>query len=121
MSDLPVVSDDEDQESVNVTQNFEVQGDGIIGMHNINIMAFHDEVILINKQTGQIVPLRNKWSGPIEPTKPQLESWAVADDGASDASKMYEANDIWAQDGQDPRINACRRMIWLCRVGIFLD
>ncbi len=27
-----------------------------IDMHNINIMAFQDEVIWINKQTGQIVP-----------------------------------------------------------------
>jgi hypothetical protein len=50
-------SDDEDQESVNVIQNFEVQDDDIIDMHNINILAFPDEVIRINKQTGQIVPL----------------------------------------------------------------
>ncbi len=50
-----------------------------------------------------------------------MESWAVKDNGASDAFNMYEANDIWAQHWQDPRVNTCRRMIWLCRVGIFLD
>jgi hypothetical protein len=71
--------------------------DGIIEyMHNINIMAFPDEAIQFNKQTGQIVPSHNVMCGPIEPTAPQLESWAVADNGASDAFNMYEANDIWA-------------------------
>ncbi len=73
-------SDDDDQESVNVTPKFEVQDDGFIEhMHNINIMAFPDEVIRINKQTGQIVPSRNIVCGPIEPTVPQLELWAVSD------------------------------------------
>jgi hypothetical protein len=59
--------------------------------------------------------------GPIEPTVPQLESWAVSDNGASEAFNVYEANDIWTQHGIDPRVNTCRRMIWLCRVGMFLD
>jgi hypothetical protein len=45
----------------------------------------------------------------------------VTDNGASVASNMYEASDIWAQHGQDPRVNTCRRMIWLSRVGFFLD
>ena len=46
-------SDDEDQESVNVKPNLEVQDDGIIEcMHSINIMAFPDEVIRVKKQTG---------------------------------------------------------------------
>ncbi len=65
-------SDYEDQESLNVTQKFEVQDDGIINMHNINIMAFPDEVIRINTQTGQIVPLHSIVCGPIEPTRSQL-------------------------------------------------
>ncbi len=45
---------DKDQGSVNVTQKFEVQDDGIIeyNLHNINIMAFPDVVIQIKKQTG---------------------------------------------------------------------
>ncbi len=98
-----------------------MQDDGIIDMHNINIMVFPDEVIQINKQTGQIVPLRNIVRRPIEPTVLQLESWAVEDNSASDAFNMYEANDIWVQHGLDPRFNACRRIIWLRRVGIFLD
>ncbi len=29
----------------------------------------------------------------------------MADNGASDAFNMYEANDIWALHGQDPRVN----------------
>ncbi len=74
----------------------------------------------VNKQTGQIVPLRNIVHGPIKPTVPQLELWAVADNGASDALNMYEAKDIWAQHGQDPQVNTCRRMIWLRRVRMFL-
>ena len=45
----------------------------------------------------------------------------MADNGASDAFNMYEANDIWAHHWQDSRVNTCRRMIWLCRVVIFLD
>jgi hypothetical protein len=98
-----------------------VQDDGIIDMRNINIMAFPDEVIWINKQTGQIVPLHNIVCGPIEPTRPQLGSWAVADNGALDAFNMYETNDIWVQHELDPRVNTCRRMIWLRKVGIFLD
>jgi hypothetical protein len=115
-------TDDDDQESVNVIPKFEVQDDGIIEfMHNINIMIFSDEIILTNKQTGQIVPLRNIMCGPIEPTIPQLESWAVSHHGASEACNMYEANDIWIQHGIDPRVNTCRRMIWLRRVGMFLD
>ncbi len=65
--------------------------------------------------------LRNTVRGPIEPIMPQLESWAVADNVASDAFNMNEANDIWVQYGLDPRVNTRRRMIWLCRVGIFLD
>jgi hypothetical protein len=77
-------SDDEDQENINGAPNFGVQDDGITDMHNINIMVFPDEVIRI-KQTGQIVPLRNIVRGPIEPTIPQLESWAVADNGALNA------------------------------------
>jgi hypothetical protein len=65
MPDL--VSDVEDQERINGTPNFEVQDDGIIKyIYNINIMAFPDEVIQINKQTGHIVPLRNIVCGPIE-------------------------------------------------------
>jgi hypothetical protein len=100
-----------------------VQDDGVINMNNINIMAFQDEVIRLNKQIGQIVPLRNIVRGPIEPqaTVPQSESWGVADNGASDAFNMYEGNDVWAQHWQDPRINTCRRMIWLRRVGTFFD
>jgi hypothetical protein len=33
---------------------------------------------------------------------------------------MYEANDIWIQNGSDQRVNTCRQMIWLRRVGMFL-
>ena len=47
---------------------FGVQDDGMIDMHNINIVVFPDEVIRIKKQTGQIVPLRNIVCGSIEPT-----------------------------------------------------
>ena len=90
-------------------------------MHNINIMIFPDEIIRTNKQTGQIVLLRNIVRGPIEPTVTQLESWAVSDNGASEAFNIYEANDIWMQHGSDPRVSTCRRMIWLRRVGMFLD
>ncbi len=43
------------------------------------------------------------------------------DNGASDAFNMYEANDVWVQHWLDPRDNPFRRMIWLRRVGIFLD
>ncbi len=83
-------SDYDDQESVNVTPKFEVQDDGIIEfMHNINIMAFPNESIRINKQIWQIVPLRNIVRGPIEPTIPQLELRAVSDNGASEAFNMY--------------------------------
>ena len=35
-------SDDEDQENINWASNFGVQYDGIIDMHNINIMVFLD-------------------------------------------------------------------------------
>ncbi len=112
-------SDDEDQENINGAPNFGVQDDCVINMHNINIMVLSDEVIRINKQTGQIVPLCNIVHEPIEPTIPQLESWAVADNGASDV--LYEANDIWVLHGLDPRVSTCRQMTWLCRVGIFLD
>jgi hypothetical protein len=92
-------------------------------MHNINIMTFPDEIIRTNKQSGQIVHLCNVVCGPIEPTVPQLESWAVSDNGASEALNMYEANDIWTPHGLDPRVNTCRRMIWLRRlgVGMFID
>ncbi len=57
-------------------------------MHNINIMTFPDEIIRTNKQTGQIVPLCNIVRGPIEPTVPHLELWAVPDNGASEAFNM---------------------------------
>jgi hypothetical protein len=101
-------TEDDDEESVNVIPKFEVQDDGIIVfMHNINIMIFPDEIIRNNKQTGQIVPLRNIMRGPIiEPTVPQLESLAVSDNGASEAFKIYEANDIWIQHGIDPQVNS---------------
>ena len=64
-------------------------------------MHFPDEIIRTNKQTGQIVLLRNIVRGPIEPTVTvtQLELWAVSDNGASEAFNMYEANDIWMQHG----------------------
>ncbi len=101
-------TDDEDQESVNVIPQFEVQDDGIVDfMHNINIMTFPDEIIRTNKQTGQIVPLRNIVRGPIKPTVPQLELWAASDNDASEAFNMYEANEIWIQHGKDPRVNTC--------------
>jgi hypothetical protein len=122
-SGLPdLETNDDDQEGVNVVPQFEVQNKSMIEfMHNINIMIFPDEIIRTNKQTGQIVLLRNIVRGPIEPTVKQLESWAVSDNGASEAFNMYEANDIWTQHGLDPRVNTCRRMIWLRRVGMFLD
>ncbi len=70
MPDL--VTDDEEQESIDGMPNFVVQDDGIIDfMHNITIMTFPDEVIRVNKKSGQIVLLRNIVCGPIEPgTKP---------------------------------------------------
>jgi hypothetical protein len=34
---------------------------------------------------------------------------------------MYEANDIWVQHGLDPLVNTCLRMIWLQKVGMFLE
>ncbi len=77
-------------------------------MHTINIMTCHDEIIRTNKQIGQIVPLRSIVCGPIEPTVPQLESWAVSNNGASEAFNMYEANDIWMQHRLDQRVNTCR-------------
>jgi hypothetical protein len=75
-SGLPdLETDDDDQESVNVLPQFEVQDDGTIEfMHNINIMTFPDEIIRTNKQTCQIVPLHNIVRGPIELTVPHLES-----------------------------------------------
>jgi hypothetical protein len=83
-------TDDDDQESVNFTPQFEVQDDGMIEfMHNINIMTFYNEIIRTNKQTGQIVPSRNIVHAPIEPTVPLLESWAVSDNGAPEAFNMY--------------------------------
>ena len=45
----------------------------------------------------------------------------MSDGGASNAINLYEANDIWMQHGSDPRVKTCRRMIWLRRVGMFLD
>jgi hypothetical protein len=67
-------------------------GDGIIDfMHNS--MTFPDEVVRVNTQTGPIVPLRNIVRWLIKPTVPQLELWAVSDNGASEAFNMYEAND----------------------------
>ncbi len=84
-------------------------------------MPFPDEIVRTNKQTGQIVLLRNIVRGPIEPTVTQLESWAVSDNGASEAFNMYEANDIWMQHESDPLVNTCRQLIWLRRVGMFLD
>ncbi len=115
-------TDDDDQESVNVISQFEVQSDGMNElMHNINIMTFPDEIIRSKKQASQIVPLHNIGRGPIEPTVPQLESFAVSDNGASEAFNMYKANDIWMQHGIDPQVNTCRRMIWFRRVGMFLD
>ncbi len=98
-SGLPdLETDDDDQESVNVILQFEVQDDCMIEfMHNINIMTFSDEIIRTNKQTSQILPSRNIVHGPIEPAVPQWESWAVSDNGASESSNMYEANDIWTQ------------------------
>jgi hypothetical protein len=86
-SGLPdLETDDDDQESVNVIPQFDMQDDGIIEfVYNIHIMTFPDEIIRTNKQTGQIVPLRNIVRGPFEPTVSQLESWAVSDNGASQA------------------------------------
>ncbi len=101
-------TDDDDQESVNGVPQFEVQDDSMIEfMHNINIVILPDEIIRTNKQPGQIVTLRNIVSGPIEPTVPQMESWAVSDNGASEAFKMYEANDIWMQHELDQWVNTC--------------
>ncbi len=72
-SGLPdLETDDDEPGSVNVVPRFEVQDDGMIEfMHNISIMIFPDEIIRTNKQTGQIVLLRNIVRGPIEPTVPQ--------------------------------------------------
>ncbi len=118
-SGLPnLETDNDDQEGVNVILQFEVQDDGMIKSMHTNIMTFPDEIIRTNKQTGQIVPLRNIVRGPIEPTVTQLESWAVSDNGTSEAFNMYKANDIWMQHGTDPQVNTCRRMIWLRRVGM---
>jgi hypothetical protein len=70
-------SDDDVQGTENVAPQFAVQDDGMAEfMRNINIMHFPDEIIRTNKQTGQIVLLRNIVRGPIEPTVTQLESWA---------------------------------------------
>ncbi len=103
-------TDDEDQASINSTPNLGVQNDGIIEcMHNITIMVFPNEVIRVNQQTGQIAPLCNIVRGLIEPTVPQLESLAVSDNGALEAFNMYEANDMWVQQGQDQQVNTCRQ------------
>ncbi len=50
LSDLE--TDYDNQESVNVIPQFEVQDDSMIEfMHNINIMTFPDEIIRTNKHT----------------------------------------------------------------------
>ncbi len=71
------------------------------------------------------MPVHNIVREPIEPTVfsgvPQFESWAVSDNGASEATYLYEANCIWVQHGRNQRVNTCRRMIWQRRVGMFLD
>jgi hypothetical protein len=66
---------------------------------------------------------RNVVRGPIEPTVPQLESWAVSDNGASEDFNLNEVNNIWFQHRQDLRVSnvICRRMVWLRIVGMFLD
>jgi hypothetical protein len=113
---------DDEQETTDVAPQFEEQDDGMIEfMHNINIMEFPDEIIRTHKQTGKIVPLRDIVRGPIEPTVTQLETWAVSDGGASNTVCLYQAKDIWMQHGLDPPVMTCRRMIWLRRVGIFID
>ncbi len=112
-------TEDEDQESVNGMPNSKAQDDDIIDfMHNISILTFPDEVIRVNKQTGQILHIVLR---PIEPTIPQLESWDVPDNGTSEAFNMYEANDIWVQHGLDQRVNTCIRMFCLQKVGLFLE
>ncbi len=60
-SGLPDLENDGDEQGSGiVAPQFEVQDDSMIEfMHNINIMFFPDEIIRTNKQTGQIVPLRN--------------------------------------------------------------
>jgi hypothetical protein len=50
-----------------------------------------------------------------------LELWAVSGNGALKAFEIYEANDIWIQHRKEPRVNTCRRLIWLRGVGMFLD
>jgi hypothetical protein len=45
----------------------------------------------------------------------------VEDNGASNAFNMYEAHEIWVQHELDPGVNTYQRMIWLRRVGIFLN
>jgi hypothetical protein len=76
----PTWNPTEDQESINlnVKPDFEVQDDGIIEyMHNINIiMAFPDEVIQVNKQTGQIVPLCNIVCGPMDQSSVLYHNWS---------------------------------------------
>ncbi len=72
-SGLPdLETDDHEQGSGNVAPQFEIQDDSMIeSIHNINIMFFPDEIIWTDKQTGQIVPLRNVVRSPIEPTVTQ--------------------------------------------------
>ncbi len=54
-------TDDEDQVSIDGVPNFEVQDDVINDlMRKITIMTFPDDVIRVKKQTGQIMPLRNR-------------------------------------------------------------
>ncbi len=60
----------------------------LLSLCTTSTLTFPDEIIWTNKQTSQIVPLRNIICGPIEPTVPQLESSAVSDNGASEAFNM---------------------------------
>jgi hypothetical protein len=99
LSDLE--TDDDEQGSGNIVPQFEVQDDCMMEfMHNINIMTFPDEIIRSNKQTSQIVPLRNTVC--VQLSQP-YHNWsqAVPDNGASETINMYEANGIWMQHGSD--------------------
>ncbi len=128
-SGLPdLETDNNDQESVNVTPQFDVQDDGMIEfMHNINIMTFHNEIIRTNKQTSKPVRLYPCTTSCVVRLSRLYHNRSLglyqimALQNHSICSIMYEVNDIWMQHGVDPRVNSCQRIIWLRRVGMFLD
>ena len=120
MPELESIPDDENEEVfIPIKTLHHADPDRVVQLTDVSIMVYPDNTIQVDKNTDELVKLRQIVNGPMFSSIMFYEQWATGNGGASKAFNNFEANQIWNKFGRDSRVNIYRMIDMLRRAGIF--